>query len=335
MLIIQNGAETIGNQYIASRINAVLNSFDLTEVNGYVADLTKRPFEIIAPNGDVVYSTSTSKLLLNDDSSLNADGIEILRRFDELSATTHSINSRVVRDPKQLLEDTWYGPQRVKLAFGMIDKDYDVLLENAINKEVDDAIVNNLYQHIINLYNTRDLPNLVISGSFSKYYVDKFRSDLGAQNVTVINITRNPSTVYYRHFGVEDNEFSAPPEGAELPRTFDGTNSTKFSRGYSRSFLMGLINNATLKNLDYVTTVKYEYLVSRKKITVNGLDVALDIHKDSLRELPVPDISEETITIVNQFLSNVNDSRLGNNIPKNLFTSLGYEPLTLNQLKRQ
>lgn len=88
----------------------------------------------------------------------------------------------------------------------------------------------------------------VICGQISKYYIDKLIEVHGKENVIVINITRNPTISSFVY-------------------------NSLFKDYKEETIEMDCDNACSLSNLTYVSTIKFEYIIKNKKITIDGKDI--------------------------------------------------------------
>ena len=366
MLIIQNGSETIHNQMIATRIHTQINWPNRVEIDGYFVDFTGQEFVIYDANDNIVYCEGNNSIMLNkEDGSVNEEGLAALNHIAALSKTKYC--------PPVIQSSTFAeamlnpGPTRIRIMLGLIwdDIGIDPVDAGAVNADIKLANKLKIFNTLIERYNTRDAdqPYMVISGSFSQFYIDKFRSVLGAENVIIINITRNPSVQYLRHFNtkypegfVEREKASADATGTDISaRTFDGSNSDSYLANHTRDWTFSMLNSIRLKSLDYVTTILFEDILKNGALSVNGVNIKINelsaansvITINELSQLAESNITTENVDATNKFFSNyvhgtasISESQdiskwpeLSEVVfPKNFFTSLGYEEFTLAEI---
>ena len=191
------------------------------------------------------------------------------------------------------------------------------------------------YENLIENYNNRVYENHVVTGAFGKYILDKLRSDLGEDNVKVINITRNPSVAKLLH---------EKPEGyydlAKNPHLDVYMDEAKLKDS--------LLNNTILTKLNYVQTIKFEdvlvtgyFELLGKKVYlprpyVNFNNLITTYEKENLISLNLS--SQGTITEFNNYLTKFDsdfweiDSPISSLYPSNVFQELNYSPLTYDEI---
>jgi hypothetical protein len=326
MLLIQNGAETISNQYISSRLHTVLNNFTAVEIDGYTVDFTKTPFEVYDADNVLVYRTESqsldnvNSLILNEDGSLNEAGYATLQKIIELKGSKYDPEIYTSSHPVPLLENAT--PQRIKMLFGEIWNDYNVSRSStAVDEDRNDQWRQETFDKIISLHNSKDSdqPYMIINGSFTAYYIEKFRETLGPENVQVINITRNISSTYLIHHNIEFPQDFIETTVKDGPnnvagRLFDGSNSLTYASAgaHTRYWIYNLLNLIKVKSLNYVTTYKFEDIISNGKITVNGIDVTFPnlrnynnyiTQKEQRTILPISNLTAANVTATNEYFS--------------------------------
>jgi hypothetical protein len=96
----------------------------------------------------------------------------------------------------------------------------------------------------------------VVTGSFSKSFIDIARNILGKSNVLVINIVRNPSAAYsihYQHEGYYTGDYTYDKDKEKI--------------------LESVINSAILSRCKYVKTIRFEDIIKNGSFDVNGITV--------------------------------------------------------------
>ena len=96
----------------------------------------------------------------------------------------------------------------------------------------------------------------VVTGSFSKSFIDIARNVLGKNNVLVFNIVRNPSAAYsihYRHEGYYTGNYTKDKDKNKI--------------------IQSVINSAILSRCKYVKTIRFEDIIKNGSFIVNGITV--------------------------------------------------------------
>lgn len=359
MLVIQNGAETIGNQYIATQLYTHLNNFRRIPVEKYFVDFTTPDLEIYDANDTLVYRANSdiTTLLVGRDGNLDDYGNAILKVALDLKESKYKPTITPAFTAKDVLASK--GPAKVRMNFGYLELDFNYEPVGATDMEERMQNQADIYAKIINDYNTRaaDQPYLIVTGSFSKVFIEKFRQDLGADNVLVLNITRNPSAMYLMHFSTDmpadfDDANKNDPTTELAPRIFDASNSAKYSDSYSRHFFFNIVNSITVSQLPYAVNVKFEDIIRDGGFTFKGVRIPVEYtafnnwittkENDKLSANP-SDLTDVNVNAANQSFSSFVDLRQiadqsklktdvpdfsNSNFPGNFFTPLGYSPLT-------
>jgi hypothetical protein len=347
MLVILSGLETIHKKFLARKIIAALNTFT---VDGYTVDFNIEPFKVTDANGKIVYCMAhgeqpmTNELLLD----LDNDGVidpEGTATFDKIV---------------QMNDDLFLTGGRVNHFNGVfLDLAYDYGITEINDYSIDNMLIHpHTYNDVLENYKNRIADTHVITGIFSKVFIDSIRADLGAENVTVLNIIRNPSTCVL--LNPKNDEYYEDPT---KERTLD-SDHVKLMRS--------LENAIILSEVDYITTIRFEDIITAGKFTVNGIEVSLpsgyenyngiltQYEKENI--IPLNLVSEQQLEeqnailhdqITNYYLPVLNDEDLNflNNLktipfqslaelhanllaksPRNIFARLGYEPLSYDDI---
>jgi hypothetical protein len=186
MLVILSGVETIHKKFFARKIIAALNTFT---VDGHTVDFNIEPFKVTDASGKVVYCMEhgdqpmTNELLvdLDNDGVIDPEGNATFEKITKLSDDLFLTGGR----------DNHFSNFFIDLAhdFGLTDT-----VDYGSNTPKIPLLHPHSYADILANYENR-LGNVhVITGIFSKSFIDSIRNDLGAENVIVLNIIRNPST---------------------------------------------------------------------------------------------------------------------------------------------
>jgi hypothetical protein len=348
MLVILSGVETIHKKFFARKISAALNTFT---VDGHMVDFSIEPFKVTDASGKVVYCMEhddqpmTNELLVD----LDNDGV-----FDpEGNATFEKIT--------KLSDDLFLtGGRNNHFSNFFIDLAHDFGLTDTVDYGSNTPKIPLLHPHsyadVLANYENRLGDVHVITGIFSKSFIDSVRNDIGAENVTVINIVRNPSTCIL--LNRKDDEYYANPEKNRTPELD------------ARKLVYSIANAAVLAQFDDITTIKFEDAIIAGKFIVNGIEVKVPTGYDNFNGLltqwehenliPLEIVSAETldtinlemqhyasrqisslttdiVTYLNSLRSNAVtqtelETLMSENMPENLFTALGYEPLTYDDI---
>lgn len=238
MLVILNGVETVHKKWFAGRLVAALNTF---EVDGYTVDFNKQPFEIFDSAGTLVYGPEVNALLLNqEDGSRNDAG--------------HAVLDKVVQ-----LEDEHFlsGSRENHYSVMYVDLDYDFGISNTLTFPPY-SLLNN--PNVIERYNARTVENFVISGTFSRGFIEQMITELGRENVKIINIIRNPSVVHLMH---------------EKPPAYYIKNSTYTKEHDKQKLDKSILTSAFLIQFEDVATFKFEDILRDGYFTFEGRQIML------------------------------------------------------------
>lgn len=285
MLIILSGSETVHKKFFAKNIVAALNTF---VVDGFRVDFTKNPFEVFDESNNLVWkpNSDTTHILNNEDGSLNHDMSTTLDKIIELNETILSN----IRDNH--FSDIFCNPL-IDYNFFPADYMFDSNRPSAGYTQV------HTYQSILDRYNSRTIDNIVITGIFSKKVIEKIKTDLGPENVLVVNIIRNPAVCFL--LNEKDDEYYV--EKAPWNTTLD-------KMKLQNSLLTGII----LKNMPGVVTLKFEDILQNQSFVINGITIPIPADHNSFNgiitqwekdtAIPLNKVSPETFDSNNAYYSN-------------------------------
>jgi len=234
MLIILNGPETIHRKWFGLQIAYALNTFVF---DGYTVDFGKKPMEIFDPAGKLVYGGPESEhSILHDE---NGDPVP------EKSEFFNSIVQQSLNIPNEIT--AYYKNLYCNISY---DAGASTVLKIEDNHEL--SLYPHEYPDLIGGYtkSKEKYSNYVISGAFSKGWIDQIKSDLGAENVHVVNIVRNPSCVFLTHV------------------TAHGNTADRYNQ-----MLKSLSNSGHLSKFEDIQTLKFEDIIAVGSFEVNGVTV--------------------------------------------------------------
>lgn len=329
MLVVLSGVESIHKRLIARQIVAKKNTF---VVDGYKLDFTKDdPFGIIGQDGNPVTIESFFPNGLADD-DVNARKETLQKMSDlETSIIQNGMLSHYFGKFVSICYDLGIGAYGVPVIPWLPEND----------PIGDDYHYPTSYESVLERYRNSTLNYHVITGSFGKAFIDRLRTDLGEENVIVYNFIRNPSVVFALHTKIENftnNQIDLPEEW-DKNKMYDS-----------------IYNAAILKQDPTIITVRFEDMITSGQFMVDGTNVGLYLDYNSANGLvtrfefdnilPNVPVTEEMVSEFNQSISPCYLVTLGNPIedgvckadvaqgtPWNLFEKLGYEPLTLSQIR--
>lgn len=347
MLIVLTGAVPTYKRTLANAIKVALNTITLSD--GHTLKYMHDYYEIRNADNEIVYGfQDTNRLLLNDDGSLNTSGKAI---FDEAQTKINELFK--VNAWKNHFEDIF------------VDLDYDLGVSESKNDYTtrirDDRLIPHFYSDIIDNYNNRPTDTHVITGIFANWILEDLRNDIGAENIKVINLQRNPSAAYWGFFKANPNH---SPEDTEFSETVDNVidpTATDTPEGYYENWLKGQLMSIKTAELDWVETVKFEDIMTNG-LTVNGTVItlpagmsshngAITVYEDEVIRNRTNIVTSDEVVALNTKLSNFDfftnfptDLTLDENaflndiddinsfFPNNVFDSLGYTALSYDQI---
>lgn len=325
MLVVISGVESIHKRLIARQVIARMNEF---VVDGWKLDLSMdNPFGIIGPDGEYI------------------DIQKFVSETEDYSQESYDARAATLKRMIEVEEKVFqtYGTENhyhQKFCSPEYDRGFSKVI---VYEDPNDTIGwpgIGSYEDLLTNYNESDLEYFPITGIFGQCFIEKLRADVGAENVLVINIIRNPSVVFTLHNKIPD--FTP--------------NQTYTEAGEQDKLYKSLYNAAILKDDPSVTTVRFEDMIASGEFFVNGVDVGLYIDYNSddglltayEREniLPRLEVTDQMVEDFNQtiqpcLLRMLNSPKEGgaynaetfDTNPWNLFEKLGYEPLTFTQIR--
>lgn len=259
-------------------------------------------------------------------------GAETIRKTKLASIINVQLNNIKINNVNGTADEFWKTQLEIsnsnhyKMQFRNIFYDYGAIPDKVFKEGGD-------YQKLLNTYSNRTYNNMIITGSFSKLFVEKITDDLKTESA-FINITRHPSVAYVIDAGQPD------PHG---PYDTD-LNVPMLKRRNISSFL----NSVSLKNIDNVNTVKFEDILTTGKITINNLDIILSNdyknYNDMLtqEEYKKPIVDNKELLQFNNTFQHLNSSikssaydvpeKIFEQLPEDVFSVLNYSPLTIEQI---
>lgn len=343
MLIVLTGAVPTYKRTLANAIKVALNTINLS--NGYTLKYFNDSFEIKDSDDNIVYGAETNALLLNEDGSENTDGAAIFAEAETKIDELFRVNAW-----KNHFEDIF------------VDLDYDLGVTASKNNYTDrvreDRLIPHSYNDIITNYTNRLTDTHVITGIFANWILEDLRSDIGAENIRVINLQRNPSAAYWAW--IRD---SAQWDDSEFSESVDESIDQSISdtdEGVYEHWIKGQLMSDKTAELDWVQSVKFEDIITNG-LTVNGTAITLpdgfssfngtittyenEFIKDR-NGVVASDITALNSKInpfdfytnfptdltldENAFLNSIDD--INSFFPDNLFTALGYTAMTYDQI---
>jgi Icc-related predicted phosphoesterase len=294
-------------------LNSAFNNLNNYEFQNHFIDFTKNPYEIKNSDGQVVFRPGPCD-----------------NPIDDLIETDYGLPI-VLEANRILLEEIRGKYSQFNFSTDLSlahNRDYEISIEHS-NEQQDILKAESSFLKLINFYNDYRFDNLIVTGSVSKFYLDKIKNSIGEQNVKVLNITRNPSVTYF--------------VGAEYNSDNIAFNDLRF---FTNEMLYSVLNNITLKNLDGVTSVKFEDILINRKFSFLGKEIDCPsqhincngflTEHDNLN-LSAVQLQAQDIDSFNSIFTNLQQyvlDKLGftSNLPSNVFSDLEYTPLSYSQI---
>lgn len=318
MLIVVSGVQSINVREISDQVFLGINTF---QIDGYSVNFRERTFKITDSTGTTVYATDVfgepvTTLLETE------EGRNVFNKATELMSSLFSERNNLHFSTK-FAEDFFVGNG------GKSTSDVDEQWPD-------------LHNSVITAYTNKSYEHMVISGGFSKHTINRFRSSLGNSEVKVINIIRNPSSSYIYNL-------RSPGFYKTVDHTIEQQNRDKKLR-------ISILNSYLLSNEQDIETKKFEDLIDRESVRLFGKNVPLgrnfrkynkySTQAELLMIQPFSEALGQDLDTFNNFMKDFKTSALqtteeqdqtildtaSNILPNNMFSALGYEPLTYNQI---
>jgi hypothetical protein len=316
MLVILSGAETIHKKFFARHIlSKLIPRFDLSD--GYSMDFKVHPYQVYDPAGEVVYRSGSdtepgvNTLLIHEDKEgiKNDHGHQIL---DEAEKYYTDILLTGVRD------------NHFQNFFTDIENDFGIRSEPGYEWEEKpkQLLHPHTYDDVLNNYRNSKFPIHVITGSFGKTFIDEIKKDIGAENVQVFNIIRNPTVVALLHERTPEVYAVKAPLNAQIDE---------------KKLVQSTVNCVNLKRFDEVTTIKFEDILAGETITIDGTDITLPRehtpYNDWITEFEVDHlnlglIGDDRLALWHEFCDDAGIAGQSDKLPKDIFGALGYSKMT-------
>ena len=306
MLVILCGADTTGRKLLSRQIVVTQNQF---VIDGYRIDFSKKPYEVYDSNNNKIltaeaptswvaehsiqpatFTPDTEKTLIDNPPTEDPNYYE---NYGDNTPVTGTENTPVgekesinpLTPPTDIVPLDLFDKIKTlnqKILDDERDNDYKNFF---MDVEYDYGIAETLeyqtrwgtpntkdftYEEVITNYANRAYDTFVITGNFAKGIIDKLRTDLGAENVFVLNITRNPSVAFALNKKSSD-WYAANPQYT-----------------YEKDFMKlegSIFNSINLKRFSDISTIKFEDMITSGKVVVAGAKITLPVEFDKFNNL--------------------------------------------------
>lgn len=312
-------------------LSAFLSPF---EIEGYQVKFRGNLYEIYDSTGELVFRPSghgepyCNKMLLHEDTQIN----------HEASAIQDQVEAHAV-----MLFRDGQGFENYLDNFIELGTDYG-LWQGPGEEWKSVATDTSLYQKAINIYKNNGYGVFVATGSFSKSIINKFKQDLGDNNVVVVNIVRNPSVSFSLHQRPADY-FTNNPNASEI-KEFQKLHEVTLNThlvykmpGVINIHYEDILRDKQFNVLDKVVTVEgieayNDYITVSEKTILD--EQPIHNHKFTLPEKPdfYPNSFVVDLTGWNSMNSNFQSVNAPGS-PFNVFQDMGYTPLTEEQIMQK
>ena len=340
-LVIISGSEAIAKKLIAHQIQAKLNDWSIPE--GYRVDITQDPWIVYDPDGNNITAS------IDDESFFSAENYT-----DEEILANHAIYSKLIALEESFrttkYENHYYNKFTSinydlmnHVGIGATDDDKaQTVLEWLPENEPSDASLKypSEFDDIVSKYNACTDNYQVITGAFSIEFIQRIRTAIGSDNVIAINITRNPSVSFALHQRIAN---------------FTNDQIDISDSDHMLKYYIALYNSAILKQDTSITTIKFEDMIANESLMIGDTDVGVYLDFNAVNNWltqfennviidNVPTTDQQvtdwntlaaSFALVNLSTDGVEDLPVDNimGTPWNLFEKLGYDPLTLAEIR--
>lgn len=321
MLVILSGAETIHKMFFARHIlSKLIPTFDLSD--GYSMDFTVHPYQVYDPEGEIVYRAGSS----------TEPGINTLLIHEDQQGIKNDHGHEILEQAEQQYKDillTGVRDNHFQNFFTDIENDFGIRTEPGFEWEEKPKqfLHPHTYQDVLNSYRNSRFPIHVITGSFGKTFIDEIKKDIGAENVRVFNIIRNPTVAALLHERApEVYAARVLPESAPINAQID-----------EKKLVQSMVNCVNLKRFDDVTTIRFEDILAGGTININDTEIFLPkehipynewITEFELEHLNLGIINDTRLAAWHEFCDDAAAAGNSDKLPKDLFKALGYNKLT-------
>lgn len=336
MLIVINGVETVHRKWFAESVFKAMNTFT---VDNYSVKFIKNTYKVTS-----LISTSTSATvvtIINGETVTSiepisfAEGEVVFDGIDNINKLLLWPTGGDTLDKIENLYQTDIITHTRHYANVFVDLEHDLGDKPFEGEGNPEYCYPTDYNTLINSYNNFNGETFVISGGFSRHTLDKIKTDIGENNVKIINIIRHPNACVAMHWK-SDEHFNKNP-----------TYTKDF---HNERLPKSIINAANLIQYSDVDTIRFEDIVKNKKFIVNGFEIPapedhvmynqyITSYEKSYAEIELAKYSKEGnaeyiagYDIFSAELQNLSSSSGVSWAPTNLFAILGYTPVDFNTL---
>jgi hypothetical protein len=338
MVIVLTGMQSINKKFLARILLGTLNKFEL---NGYTADFTDPHFSIFDSNGVEVYRVASE----NDpgiDTLIHSDrnGLSIIKHFDTLST--------------ELFDDIVKHNHFVN-RFCSLDVDFGLTNTPRYLKETGTTKLLHPHQFtdVINNIKNYAYDTKVITGTFGVHFLNRLKAALPNEEIHIINITRNPSVSWLMN--------KKPITKWNSPGSPDLDEALDHER-----FFQSAITSSIVMDVPGVQTVKFEDMMASGELKIGNTVVNIRDDYLAFNEWISNYESQMEILMSDEEFASFNDrathytfedfyvepddideeveygmtreklfEKASKHFPKNLFTDLGYTPLTKEEILKK
>lgn len=338
MVIVLTGMQSINKKFLARIVLGTLNTF---EYEGYTADFTDPHFSIRDANGVVVYRPSSdTRPGIDTLFHTNSKGASIVDYFNRLNTeifedivkhnhfvsrfTSLDVDFGLTNIPRYLKEN---GETKLLHPHGFLD------------------VVNNIKNYP---YETK-----VISGTFGIHFLNRLKAALPHEEIHIVNIIRNPSVSWLMNKKPASKWNS--PGSPDLDEALD----------HERFFQTAIAASLLIKE-PTVHTVRFEDMMASGELQIGNTVINVRDDYCAFNEWINNYESDQEVLMSDEEFASFNDrathytfedfyvepddldeedeygmpraelfERASKHFPKNLFSDLGYYPLTKEEILKK
>ncbi len=364
MITLINGPKTVNLKYIS---RSILDAEKVWEFDEYTVKYRNDDFIIFDSEQKNVYCNNESLGKINygllnvEDDELKQKNYSLIQRIEEFNI---ELTDKIFNENH--IEVSWITTNLDSFFYNL---ESFVLMEDEItnlqsnsrykdiysNEDIKKILISNAleYQNILNSFKEKNSYN-IWTGIFSPSFIQKVKEELGEENVRVLNIIRNPSVCSF--INNLDYNFDAIRYEEDYIKK-----NNKF-----KNFIFSIFNMVLVKSLPNVINIKYEDYLKNEKFLLDDKEIFLrnqlsnynsiinefelfKCESSSIENFSIDNFQEifsnfdlnQNLNLFfdvlkSEYVKNILDNNLKqdvvNQVPKNFFEYLGYNPLSIDQI---
>lgn len=339
MLIIINGVETIHRKWFSEEVYKAMNTFTVDDYSVKFVGNTYKITSLISTSTDATIVTMNEGDTTISYETVSIEAGEVV--FDVATNNNRILSfnngATTLKKVEELFSSFVFHQNHFANVFVDLNYEFEYTQSFEGEQHVQGSYCYPIgYENLIANYNESIAETHVISGAFSRSILDQIKTDIGAENVKIVNIIRNPCACFIAH-PKPDSHYEANPN---------------YSRQFHDERLpKSLITAANLIKFEDVETLRFEDIVEAGSFTINGVTIPFPMNHASMYNAWITtyekNLVDETLatlpqSVVDQFVTSYADQvylyqHFGTTknspwMPENIFEMLGYTPVDYNTI---